>query len=86
MLPVVALLAGLLLSVRAQLGQDVSWGLVDGQVPSPRHEHCAVSLGGQSYLIGGRGIKPVDEYDGATGIWSPKKEPSFDAEINHMQP
>jgi hypothetical protein len=36
-----------------------------------------------AYLIGGRGLKPVDVYNPRTGSWTPKTGPPL--ELHHMQ-
>ena len=38
--------------------------------PPPRHEAAFVAIGNKAYLLGGRGIKPVDIYDPATQTWT----------------
>lgn len=49
----------------------------------PRHENCAVELGGKFYLIGGRRIQAVNVFDPKNRSWSQLSEPPF--EINHCQ-
>lgn len=52
--------------------------------PTGRHENAFVEYGGKFYLIGGRGINPVDVYDPKTNKWeSLQKSP---IEIHHFQP
>lgn len=51
--------------------------------PSARHENGFVAVGERLYLIGGRGERPLDIFDPATGRWSQGAEPPF--EIHHMQ-
>jgi N-acetylneuraminic acid mutarotase len=48
-----------------------------------RHEHGYVKLGNRFYLLGGRGIKPVDIFDPATGVWT--KGAVSPVEIHHFQ-
>lgn len=50
----------------------------------PRHEAGFVECGGKFYLLGGRGIKPVDIYDPQANVWSHGAEPPI--EIHHFQP
>lgn len=52
--------------------------------PSARHEASMVSMNGKGYLMGGRGIKPVEEFDPATGSWRQLKPVPL--EIHHFQP
>lgn len=51
--------------------------------PSARHEAAFTTVGGKLYLLGGRGIKPVDEYDPATNTWRALAKPPI--EIHHFQ-
>ncbi|MEM7024557.1 MAG: kelch repeat-containing protein [Pseudomonadota bacterium] len=55
----------------------------DGSAPVARHEAAFVDVGDQLFLLGGRGIKPVDIYDTATGEWRHGAEPPI--EIHHFQ-
>ncbi len=48
-----------------------------------RHEHGYVKVGARFYLLGGRGINPVDIFDPATGTWT-KGAPS-PVEMHHFQ-
>lgn len=48
-----------------------------------RHEHGYVQVGQKFYLLGGRGINPVDIFDPATGTWT-KGAPS-PVEMHHFQ-
>ncbi len=52
--------------------------------PTARHENGFVECNGKFYLIGGRGIKPVDEFDPATNTWR-QLSPS-PLELHHHQP
>ncbi|MDQ2075203.1 kelch repeat-containing protein [Marinimicrobium sp. ABcell2] len=51
--------------------------------PSARHENGFVAVGERLYLLGGRGERPLDIFDPATGSWSQGAKPPF--EIHHMQ-
>lgn len=51
--------------------------------PTARHEGCAVVVAGSLYVIGGRGVKPVDVLNLSTNTWTQKPGPGF--EIHHMQ-
>ncbi len=53
-------------------------------VPTARHETGFVECQGKFYLIGGRGIKPVEEFDLATRSW--RQLSSTPIEIHHFQP
>jgi N-acetylneuraminic acid mutarotase len=48
-----------------------------------RHEHGYVKVGARFYLLGGRGINPVDIFDPATGTW--RKGASSPVEMHHFQ-
>jgi N-acetylneuraminic acid mutarotase len=61
-----------------------SWSMVAGTPdPTPRHEHAYVALNDKFYLIGGRQVKPVEEFDPATDQWTQKGVTPL--EINHFQ-
>ena len=51
--------------------------------PTARHENAFTELDGKFYLIGGRGMKPVDVYDPATQTWSTGAYPPL--EMHHFQ-
>lgn len=50
---------------------------------SKRHENCFAMVGRKAYLVGGRGIKPVDIYDPVTRTWSTGAPTPI--ELHHMQ-
>lgn len=52
--------------------------------PTARHEAAFVAVGKKAYLLGGRGIKPVDIYDPVTKTWSVGD--TSPVEIHHFQP
>ncbi|RYZ60965.1 MAG: choice-of-anchor D domain-containing protein, partial [Chitinophagaceae bacterium] len=54
-----------------------------GGTITPRHEDAYVQAGNNFYLIGGRGIKPVQEYNPITKTWSAKA--LTPVELNHFQ-
>lgn len=51
--------------------------------PTARHEAALVAFKGKLYLLGGRGIKPVDVYDPATNAWTAKSKTPL--ELHHFQ-
>lgn len=53
------------------------------QAPTARHENGFVAVGERLYLLGGRGERPLDIFDPATGRWTQGAQPPF--EIHHMQ-
>jgi hypothetical protein len=64
---------------------SAEWLTVDtgSTKPTPRHEACFVTVGDLAYLVGGRGVKPVDVYDPATQTWAMKTGPGI--ELHHAQ-
>jgi N-acetylneuraminic acid mutarotase len=52
--------------------------------PTGRHENGFVECNGKFYLMGGRGIKPVEEFDPTTMTW--KSLSPTPLEIHHFQP
>jgi N-acetylneuraminic acid mutarotase len=53
------------------------------QALTARHENGYVKVGDKFYLLGGRGDRPVDIFDPATGAWTKGAKPPF--EIHHFQ-
>ncbi|WP_347158799.1 malectin domain-containing carbohydrate-binding protein [Pontibacter chitinilyticus] len=51
--------------------------------PVGREENAYVQVGSKFYLIGGRGIKPVQVYDPATKVWANKANTPM--ELHHFQ-
>ncbi|RDV11969.1 choice-of-anchor D domain-containing protein, partial [Pontibacter diazotrophicus] len=51
--------------------------------PTARHENAFVQAGDKFYLLGGRGVKPVQVYDPATKTWANKA--STPTELHHFQ-
>lgn len=65
--------------------QTAQWSLqkpTSGQ-PAARHESAAAVVDGKLYLIGGRGMRPLDILDLASGAWRTGAEAPV--EINHIQ-
>lgn len=50
---------------------------------SARHENSFVAVGDKFYLLGGRGIKPVNVYDPQTALWTEGASPPI--EVHHFQ-
>ncbi len=62
-----------------------SWStLATNGEPTARHEASMVSINGKAYLLGGRGIKPVEEFDPSTNTW--RKLGPTPLEMHHFQP
>jgi N-acetylneuraminic acid mutarotase len=56
----------------------------DHSAPTARHEAAFVAVNEKAYLLGGRGIKPVDIYDLNTLTWT--QGDTSPVEIHHFQP
>lgn len=52
--------------------------------PTARHEAAMVAFDGKAYLLGGRGVKPVEEFDPQTNTW--RQLGPTPLEIHHFQP
>lgn len=64
------------------LGQ--SWSTVDTKnTCTERHECSGAAVDGKLYLIGGRGMKPVEEFDPVTNQWKTMAMPPL--EMHHFQ-
>ncbi|WP_309707204.1 hypothetical protein, partial [Armatimonas sp.] len=64
--------------------QNGTWETVATQGScTARHEAAMVAVKGRLYLLGGRGIKPVDEFDPKTSTWRPLARPPL--ELHHFQ-
>ncbi|MTB51188.1 kelch-like protein [Lewinella sp. W8] len=56
----------------------------DGSAPTARHEAAFVAVNDRAYLLGGRGIKPVNIYDLKENTWT--SGDTSPVEIHHFQP
>jgi N-acetylneuraminic acid mutarotase len=64
------------------LGQ--AWQAIEpDNLPEKRHENAMAVANGKIYLLGGRGIKPVDEYDPKKDTWKTLGESPL--EMSHFQ-
>jgi Kelch motif len=62
-----------------------SWGLIKTKgLPVARHEACFVFVNGKGYLLGGRKLRPVSEFNPASNTWTTKRFPP-QGETHHMQ-
>lgn len=60
------------------------WTTVDTRnAAQARHENAAFLLDGMLYLVGGRGDRPLQALDPATGTWSTRAAPPL--EVHHAQ-
>ncbi len=66
----------------AQVKIEWSKGTTSGQ-PTARHESAAAVIDGKLYLIGGRGDRPLDILDIASGQW--RTGAAAPVEMNHTQ-
>ncbi len=55
----------------------------DGEYPTKRHETSFVQVGNLFYLLGGRGLDPVEVYDPVTRTWSQRNQ--IPVEMHHFQ-
>lgn len=61
-----------------------TWTIVQPKSEAtPRHENSFVECGGKLYVLGGRGERPVEEYDPKTNSWT--KLADAPMEIHHFQ-
>lgn len=64
--------------------QDKSWLPVQSEnAPIARSENAYVQVGDKFYLLGGRGMKPIDIYDPVARKWTQGAQPPF--EMHHFQ-
>lgn len=64
---------------------NYTWSVIEAKGEAvPRHENVFVEFEDKFYLIGGRGINPVNVFDPKTNTWETKGESPF--EIHHFQP
>ncbi|RAI85985.1 Kelch repeat-containing protein [Algoriphagus yeomjeoni] len=74
----------LLISTVAFSQTEDQWTTVEMvNYPLPRHENSFVENNGKFYLLGGRGIKPIEEYDPKTNRW--KTLAMAPIEFHHFQ-
>ncbi len=68
----------------ASLFAQESWTTITPKTEAtPRHENSFVECGGKLYSLGGRGERPVEEYDPKTNTWT--KLADAPMEIHHFQ-
>ena len=64
--------------------QDSAWRIIPVTAEPQKREDCSfVETDGKFYLIGGRGILPVEVFDPATNTWEKRKQTPF--EMHHFQ-
>jgi N-acetylneuraminic acid mutarotase len=52
-------------------GKAQVWQAIEpDNLPEKRHENAMAAVNGKLYLLGGRGIKPVNEYDLKKDTWT----------------
>lgn len=77
-------IATLIFSVLCGSAECSGWQAITNQPPcTARDETSLTALDGKLYLVGGRQIDPVEEYDPSTNGW--KKLASPPMELNHFQ-
>lgn len=85
--PIALMVGALLVAPSWVVAQDhgLSWTVVEATpAPTARHENAFVELDGKLYLLGGRGDRPMEVFDPATGEWTPRATPPV-LELSHMQ-
>lgn len=73
--------------IRFGLATPQAWETLasaDGSTLTCRHETAMVTVDGKLYLMGGRGSRPVEEFDPVTQTWKLLGNPPF--ELHHLQP
>ncbi len=86
-LPLLAALALFSSLAHAQTNNTQNWQIQtasDGSVATARHESGLANVGGQLYLLGGRGNRNVDRFDPETNTWE-SLEP-MPIQMHHFQP
>jgi hypothetical protein len=70
---------------RAELAAGAgNWQMLpEGEAPMLRHENGYVRIGSRFYLVGGRGDRPIEIFDPATGAWS--RGAAAPMELHHFQ-
>ncbi|UXX79067.1 galactose oxidase [Reichenbachiella carrageenanivorans] len=74
-------------NIKAQSGDfsNYQWSAIAATgEPVARHENAFVEFEGKFYLMGGRGIKPVNVFDPSTNEWEQKANTPI--EFHHFQP
>lgn len=69
-------------SMQAQDNGD-NWELLDSNEPTERHENAYTSIDDKLYLLGGRGERPVEVFDPASGSWVKRANPPLP--MHHFQ-
>jgi hypothetical protein len=78
------ILAFSILSITVFAQSEERWTTVETKNnPVSRHENSFVECDGKFYLLGGRGIKPIEQYDPATKTWKTLAEAPI--EFHHFQ-
>ncbi|MDB5006375.1 MAG: galactose oxidase [Mucilaginibacter sp.] len=68
----------------AKINNGSGWQLIQTQgVPEKREDCSFAEVNGLFYLVGGRGVKPVDVFDPETNSWQHKGNTPI--ELNHFQ-
>lgn len=82
--PTAILLIGLLAVPAYAQQSSGGWELIEGEeLPTHRHENAYAAVDNKLYLLGGRGERPVEAYDPATGEWETKATPPLS--MHHFQ-
>jgi N-acetylneuraminic acid mutarotase len=77
-------IAFLTIPILSAIAQDSVWHIIPVTTEPAKREDCSfVETDGKFYLIGGRGIMPIEVFDPTTNKWEKKKNTPF--EMHHFQ-
>lgn len=80
----IIIFSSIVLATAFVVKKEYSWRIIETEgEATERHENSFVEAEGKFYLLGGRGIKPIDIYDPVTNTWTKGAEPPV--EIHHFQ-
>ena len=77
------LLVFLVLATFQAEAQELWTAVTPSTAATARHESSFVASGGKLYALGGRGVRPVEEFDPQTNTWV--KLADAPMEIHHFQ-
>jgi N-acetylneuraminic acid mutarotase len=77
-------IAFLTLHTYCAIAKDSAWHIIPVTTEPEKREDCSfVETDGKFYLIGGRGVMPIEAFDPATNKWEKRKQTPF--EMHHFQ-
>jgi len=75
----------LLASFQAE-AQELWTAVTPSTAATARHESSFVASGGKLYALGGRGVRPVEEYDPQTNTWVKLADAPMESTIFRQSP